>query len=126
MPSATEQHVQRQSFGIGHVYQGRFKSFPVKDKGDYRNLSRYVHFNSSKGSKPLADSPELYPFSSYADYAVRIRREDWIDYAQHHRYWAARDRGDPMFAYRRFVKDGLHRPSDPKIDSLKDWVYGGC
>ena len=27
------------SVGSGHVYQGRFKSFPVEDKGDYWNLS---------------------------------------------------------------------------------------
>ena len=89
-------------------------------------VSRYVHFNPSKGSKPLTDSPERYPFSRYAEYTVRIRREGWIEFDQHHRHWTARNRGDPMFAYRRFVKDGLHGPSDPRIDSLKNSVYGGC
>ena len=42
VPSATEQHVQRQSIGSGHIYQGRFKSLPVKDEGDYGNLNCYV------------------------------------------------------------------------------------
>jgi hypothetical protein len=50
---------------------------------------------------------------------------DWIDYDQHHRYWAARNGGDPASAYRQFVKDGLDAPADPTLDRLKDWVYGG-
>ena len=30
-----------------------------------------------------------------------------------------------MSAYRRFVKDGLIDSVDPRIDRLRDWVYGG-
>ena len=32
---------------------------------------------------------------------------------------------DPTSAYRRFVKDGLIDSVDPRIDRLRDWVYGG-
>ena len=39
--------------------------------------------------------------------ARRSRRVDWVDYDQHHRYWHARNGGDPESAYRRFVKEGL-------------------
>ena len=91
VPSAAEQHVQRQSIGSEHVFQGRFKSLPVKGEADYRNLSRYVLLNPSKGRKPLVDSPERYRYSSYAEYAVRTQREDSIGYDQNHRYWAARN-----------------------------------
>ena len=109
----------------GHLYQGRYKAFPVEDEGYYWNLSRYIHLNPCNGSKPLADSPERYPYSSYAGYARRTRRVNWIDYDQHHRYWAAGNGGDPESAYRQFVKDGLLETSDLMTDRLKDWVYGG-
>jgi chromosomal replication initiation ATPase DnaA len=32
---------------------------------------------------------------------------------------------DPAAAYRQFVKKGLSDPVDPKVDRLKEWVYGG-
>ena len=94
----------------------------MEDEGYYWNLSRYIHLNPCSGGKPLAESPELYPYSSYAGYARKTRRVDWIDYDQHHRYWAARNGGDPASAYRQFVKDGLDAPADPMLDRLKDWV----
>ena len=109
----------------GHLYQGRYKAYPVEDEGYYWNLSRYVHLKPCNGAKPLADSPERYLHSSYAGYARKTRRVDWVDYDQHHRYWAARNAGDPESAYRQFVKAGMHGPADPALDRLKDWVYGG-
>ena len=109
----------------GHLYQGRYKAFPVEDEGYYWNLSRYIHLNPCNGGKPLAESPERYPHSSYAGYARKTRRVDWIDYDQHNRYWKARHGGDPQSAYRQFVKAGMLNPVDPTVDRLKDWVYGG-
>jgi len=50
---------------------------------------------------------------------------DWIDYDQHHQYWASRNGGDPASAYRQFVKVGLDASADPTLDRLKDRVYGG-
>lgn len=109
----------------GHLYQGRYKAFPVEDEGYYWSLSRYIHLNPCNAAKPLVESPEHYAHSSYAGYARNKRRLDWIDYDQHHRYWAARNGGDPESAYRRYVKAGMLNPVDPTIDRLKDWVYGG-
>jgi REP element-mobilizing transposase RayT len=110
----------------GHLYQGRYKAFPVEDEGYYWNLSRYIHLNPCNGDRPLAESPEEYPHSSYLGYARKGRRVDWIAYEDHHRYWCGLHGGkDPAVAYRKFVKDGLIDPADPKIDRLKDWVYGG-
>ena len=37
---------------------------------------------------------------------------------------AANGGSNPTIAYRQFVKAGLVDPIDPKIDRLKDWVYG--
>ena len=109
----------------GHLYQGRYKAFPVEDEGYYWRLSRYIHLNPCNGAKPLVESPERYPHSSFAGYVRKTRRVEWIDYDQHHRYWAARNGGDPESAYRQYVKAGIHDPVDPTVDRLKDWVYGG-
>jgi putative transposase len=38
-------HAQRQSAGAGHVYQGRFKSFPVQDDEHFLTVCRYVERN---------------------------------------------------------------------------------
>lgn len=110
----------------GHLFQGRYKAFPVQDEGYYWNLSRYIHLNPCNGSKPLAETPESYPYSSFGGYARMSRRLDWVAYDEHHRYWSGRNGGkDPTSAYRRFVKDGLIDPIDPRVDRLRDWVYGG-
>jgi putative transposase len=39
-------HAHRQSAGSGHIYQGRFKSFPVQDDGHLATLCRYVERNA--------------------------------------------------------------------------------
>jgi len=38
-------HVQHRSIGYGHVYQGRFKSFPVEKDQYFMQLCRYVERN---------------------------------------------------------------------------------
>ncbi len=38
-------HAHRKSVGRGHVYQGRFKSFPVQDDGHFLTACRYVERN---------------------------------------------------------------------------------
>jgi REP element-mobilizing transposase RayT len=110
----------------GHLFQGRYQAFPVEDEGYYWNLSRYIHLNPCNGGKPLAETPAEYPYSSYPGYARKSRQLDWIAYDDHHRYWRGLHGGkDPSAAYRKFVKEGLLDPVDPRIDRLKDWVYGG-
>ncbi len=39
-------HAHRHSTGTGHVYQGRFKSFPVQDDSHYLTVCRYVERNA--------------------------------------------------------------------------------
>ncbi|KAA1259143.1 chromosomal replication initiation protein [Rubripirellula obstinata] len=110
----------------GHLFQGRYKAFPVEDEGYYWNLSRYIHLNPCNGGKPLAESPEEYRNSSYRGYARKSCQVDWIAYDDHHRYWSGLNGGkDPSTAYRKYVKEGLLNPPDPSVDRLKNWVYGG-
>lgn len=39
-------HAHRKSTGSGHVYQGRFKSFPVQDDDHFLTVCRYVERNA--------------------------------------------------------------------------------
>ena len=43
-------HAHRHSTGSGHVYQGRFKSFPVQDDDHFYTLCRYVERNALKAN----------------------------------------------------------------------------
>ncbi|MBL7214727.1 MAG: transposase [Phycisphaerae bacterium] len=42
---STRWHVAHKTVGIGHLYQGRFKSFPVQDSVYYLTLMKYVESN---------------------------------------------------------------------------------
>jgi putative transposase len=46
MTHAVRWRVSRQTLGYGHLYQGRFKSFPVQNDGHYLNVCRYVERNA--------------------------------------------------------------------------------
>ena len=39
-------HAQYQTSGEGHVYQGRFKSFPIQDDSHFLTVCRYVERNA--------------------------------------------------------------------------------
>jgi putative transposase len=43
-------HAHRHSTGSGHVYQGRFKSFPVQEDGHFYTLCRYVERNALRAN----------------------------------------------------------------------------
>ena len=58
-------HAHRHSIGSGHVYQGRFKSFPVQDDEHFYTVCRYVERNAlranlvRRGGLALGKSPSL-------------------------------------------------------------------
>jgi putative transposase len=41
-------HAHRHTVGAGHLYQGRFKSFPVQDDPHYLTVVRYVERNAQR------------------------------------------------------------------------------
>jgi len=43
-------HAHRHSTGQGHVYQGRFKSFPIQDDQHFINVCRYVKRNALRAN----------------------------------------------------------------------------
>ena len=73
----TNAHVRRwrrhrHSVGEGHVYQGRFKAFPVQDDGHYLTLLRYVEANALRAG--LAARAEAWPWSSLSRVGTRQGR----------------------------------------------------
>jgi putative transposase len=55
-------HAHRNSAGSGHVYQGRFKSFPVQDDEHFFTVCRYVERNALKAN--LVKSADEWQWSS--------------------------------------------------------------
>ena len=43
-------HAHRKSTGSGHLYQGRFKSFPVQDDDHFLTVCRYVERNALRAN----------------------------------------------------------------------------
>ena len=43
-------HARRRSSGTGHVYQGRFKSFPVQEDEHFHTVCRYVERNALRAN----------------------------------------------------------------------------
>jgi len=73
-------HAHRRSAGHGHLYQGRFKSFPVQKDRHFLTLCRYVERNPLRAG--LVERAEHWPWSSLA--ARRSRRDgpDWPKLAE--------------------------------------------
>ena len=55
-------HAHRHSTGSGHVYQGRFKSFPVQDDEHFLTVCRYVERNALRAN--LVRRAEAWRWSS--------------------------------------------------------------
>ena len=55
-------HAHRHSIGYGHVYQGRFKSFPVEEDDHFCTVARYVERNALRAN--LLRRAEAWRWSS--------------------------------------------------------------
>ncbi|WP_459554719.1 transposase [Lacunimicrobium album] len=55
-------HAHYQTGGQGHLYQGRFKSFPIQDDEHFLTVCRYVERNPVRDE--LVTSAEQWPWSS--------------------------------------------------------------
>ena len=65
----TQTHAQRwhaahSTVGVGHVYRGRFKSFPVQNESYYLTAMQYIESNQVRAE--IAKSPAEWPWSSAA------------------------------------------------------------
>jgi hypothetical protein len=110
----------------GHLFQGRYRSYLVEDHGYYWALSRYLHLNPCVGKRPLCAKPDAWNHSSYAGYARKRERLDWVDYPALLKAWSGDFGGrDAAAAYRRFVAQGLDgKLVNPLNSALEEWVIG--
>ena len=75
-------HVQRYhsshgTVGIGHLYQGRYKSFPVQDDGHYLTVLRYIEANPLKAG--VVEKTQNWQWSSFA---ARLSEESAVKVSQ--------------------------------------------
>jgi putative transposase len=75
MQQMTNMHVKRwkehrHEIGYGHLYQGRYKCFPVETEGYFYQVVRYVERNALRAN--LVTRAEDWPWSSLR----RLERED--------------------------------------------------
>ena len=66
-------HASHGTVGIGHLYQGRYKSFPVQSDSHYLRVLRYIEANPVRAG--LVKNAGLWAWSSFA---VRRGRESAI------------------------------------------------
>jgi putative transposase len=84
-------HAHRSSAGTGHVYQGRFKSFPIQEDDHLYAVARYVERNPLRAN--LVRRAEQWQFGSLArwlrgsseDQALLAawplpRKANWVEY----------------------------------------------
>ena len=104
-------HAHRKSTGSGHLYQGRFKSFPVQDDEHFLTACRYVERNALRAN--LVKRAEDWRWSSLYRWlsgtsaekellaAWPIRRSaGWVDHVN------SPQRESELAAIRRSVKRG--------------------
>ena len=65
-------HASHATIGIGHLYQGRYKSFPVQGDRHYLRVLRYIEANPLRAG--LVRQLELWAWSSLAARAGRPSR----------------------------------------------------
>ena len=66
-------HAHRRSTGSGHVYQGRFKSFPIQEDEHFYTVARYVERNALRAN--LVRRAENWPWGSLSRW-LRGSRDD--------------------------------------------------
>lgn len=64
----TYHHYYRKKYSLfGHLYQGRFRSFPIDDPAYFLECGRYIEKNPVRAG--MVSQAEDWPFSSYRFYA---------------------------------------------------------
>ena len=66
-------HASHGTAGMGHVYQGRFKSFPVQGGNYYLEVLRYIEANPLRAE--LVTNAGEWPWSSYAYHIGELARD---------------------------------------------------
>ncbi len=105
-------HAQRHTRGSGHVYQGRFKSFPVQDNEHFLTASRYVERNALRAN--LVERAEDWRWCSlYRRVRSKAGGAAWLS------AW-------PLERPRRWVKLVNTAQKEADLAALRRSVQRGC
>jgi putative transposase len=113
-------HAQHHSAGTGHLYQGRFKSFPIESDEHLYTVLRYVERNASRAK--LVKRAEQWRWSSLwarrsGDDEARAPLSAWpmAEPAHWLRYVNAAQKEAELMALRRSVVRGTPFGNDPWV-----------
>lgn len=117
-------HQHRHTVGDGHVYQGRFKSFPVETNEYVLTVCRYVERNPVRAG--LVERAEQWRWSS-AGTRRPVPVHDWpVERPAEWRHWVNTDeRPEQVAAVRRSVVKGQPYGSEPWVERVvRQWNLG--
>ncbi len=121
--TAYTNYFNRRHDRVGHLFQGRYRSFVVEKDPYLLELSRYIHLNPVRAG--MVKKPEAYRWSSYPSYLSSgscpewLRREDVLEQMDTNPVKGLRK-------YRQFVEEGLRREiRDPLKAVMGGIALGG-
>ncbi len=114
------QAFNREHGRVGHVFQGRYKAILVEKETHLLELARYIVLNPVRAR--MVRSAKEWPWSSYRATVGKSTGMKWL-----HTDWIlstfARNKGQAVEAYRRFVAEGRNQPGP--WARLKGQIYLG-
>ena len=69
-------HAHYHDVGMGHLYQGRFKSFPIAEDEHFLNVCRYVERNALRAG--LVQRAEAWPWCSLWQRQQKEKLDKWL------------------------------------------------
>jgi putative transposase len=103
-------HAQHQSVGSGHLYQGRFKSFPVQSDEHFLTVCRYVEGNALRAK--LVKRAESWQWSSLWRRTQGPKQSQWLN------DW-------PMVRPRQWVKWTNELQTEEELETIRQCVQRG-
>jgi putative transposase len=117
---AVRWHVHHGTLGTGHLYQGRFKSFPVEEDDHLFSVLRYVERNAKRAN--LVERAEAWPWGSawlrqHAPSPARKILADWpVAQPSHWLDWVNEPQDEQeLVAIRRSVQRGTPFGNSPWV-----------
>jgi putative transposase len=90
---------------VGHLFQGRYKSFLIEKEGYLKEITRYVVLNPVRAS--IVDHPKDWKWSSFNE-TVGLQKAHQILTTDLLLSLFGNKRKESQFRYERFVLDGIH------------------
>jgi putative transposase len=123
-------HYNRRHMRVGHLYQGRYRSFLVEEDGYLNMVSRYIHLNpvriSSMKEVELKKRLEYlygYKWSSLRGYVEADHELDWVEYEMVLADYG-QDRNSAAESYRRHLFEDIKSDLSIKGDIVGQSVLG--